>query len=317
MRILITGVAGYIGSNLALMAKSKGYEVVGLDAFTDYYDVNLKRHTASMLASRGIDVVERNLVEGVEDLVRDSSVVVHLAAQPGISSQTSWEDYELNNILSTHKLLEDARRCDELELFVNIATSSCYGLDATGSESGAPKPASWYGVTKLAAEQEIMAANRGFGFPACSLRLFSVFGERERPDKLFPRLIRAIDNDSEFPLFEGSRDHKRSFTYVGDICDGILKVIENRESTIGEIFNLGTDTCFTTGDAISKVELLMGRRARFKMLSARQGDQKATHANIEKIRSRIGWEPKTSLEDGLRRMIDWYKNEISGSIDWN
>jgi len=185
-------------------------------------------------------------------------------------------------------------------------------MDAEVSE---PKPASWYGETKLAAELEVMGAFRLSGFPACSLRLFSVFGERERPEKLFPKLIRAIDEDSDFPLFEGSLDHQRSYSYVGDICEGILTTIENWDKAAGEIFNLGTDQCFTTRRAIQTVEEIMGKKARIATRPARPGDQKATHANIEKIRSRMGWEPKTSLREGLEKMVAWYRAEIRGKID--
>ncbi len=161
-----------------------------------------------------------------------------------------------------------------------------------------------------------MAAHRTGDLSACSLRLFSVYGERERPEKLFPKLIRAIDLDEEFPLFEGSLEHKRSFTYVGDICEGILAAIENWDKAEGEIFNLGTDHSFTTGEAIQTVEEIMGKKARLKMVPARPGDQKATHANIDKIRSRLGWEPKTSLRDGLERMVEWYMRDVRGKVDW-
>lgn len=313
MKILITGAAGYIGSNLAFLAKKRGFDVSGIDGFTDYYDPAIKRATAAQLEALGVDVIERDLAcDSLEGCLDGAEAIVHLAAQPGISATTPWEHYHRNNIVATHRLVEAARNAGSLTQFVNISSSSVYGLHAMDRESAAPKPASWYGVTKLTAEQEVMAAQRSSGFPACSLRLFSVYGERERPEKLFPMLIRAIDEDLEFPLFEGSLEHQRSFTYVGDICAGILATLEHWDRANGEIFNLGTDHCSTTGEAIRTVEEIMGKKAKLRIAPQRPGDQKATHANIDKIRSSIGWEPKTTLRAGLTKMIEWSRETARG-----
>lgn len=317
MKILVTGAAGYIGSNLAIRAEETDLEVFGADGFTDYYDPVIKRSSAELLESRGIPVAGCDLsMDSLEVILEDMDVVVHLVGQPGISKSTPWEDYQRNNVNAARRLVDTIKLIERPPRLVNISSSSVYGLRAMDPESAEPKPASWYGETKLAAEQEVMGAYRLEGFPACSLRLFSVYGERERPEKLFPKLIRAIDQDLEFPLFEGSLEHQRSFTYVGDICEGILDVIDNWDKAEGEIFNMGSDQCFTTGEAIQTVEEIMGKEARLKMVPARPGDQLATHANIDKIRSRLGWEPKTSLRDGLERMVEWYMREVKGKIDW-
>lgn len=335
VRVLITGCAGYIGANLALRLRADGVSVVGLDGFTDYYSVGLKRASARRLAAAGVDLVEANLVsDKLDEIFRGVDAVVHLAAQPGISAATPWVDYNNNNVVATHRLLEASMEAG-VERFVNISSSSVYGLRAMDSEVEEPKPVSWYGETKLAAELEVMGAvrqlrskiedgRRGRGtlghldenFSACSLRLFSVYGERERPDKMFPRLIRSIANEEEFPLFEGSWEHQRSFTYVGDICAAIDCVLKNWDRAEGEIFNVGTDQCFTTGEAIETVQDIMGKKARVKILPPRPGDQAATHANIEKIRKTLGWEPKTSLRDGLERMVKWYMDGVHGKLDW-
>ncbi|MDQ8199067.1 NAD-dependent epimerase/dehydratase family protein [Pelagicoccus enzymogenes] len=319
MRVLITGIAGFIGSNLALRLQAAGWDVSGVDALTDYYAVGLKRGTAERLKACGIEVLEADLGEAacpeVTPYLEDVDAVVHLAAQPGISAKTPWEDYNRNNVVATHRLLEAAREAG-VKRFVNVSSSSVYGLRAMDSEVGEPKPASWYGETKLAAELEVMGAHRLNGFPACSLRLFSVYGERERPDKLFPRLIRSIANDEAFPLFEGSRGHQRSFTYVGDICEAIACVLDKWDKAEGEIFNVGTDQCFTTGEAIEAVQEIMGKKALINLLPPRPGDQAATHANIDKIRKVLGWEPKASLGQGLERMVKWYRDEVQGKVDW-
>ena len=316
MRILITGAAGYIGSNLALEAQSRGFEVSGVDVFTSYYNPDLKRCNEKRLIESRIEIANLDLAEAsLEDLVGGVDGVVHLAGQPVISKSTPWADYNRNNVVVTHRLIEAARVAG-VSKFINISSSSVYGIRAMDTEVAEPKPASWYGETKLAAELEVMGSYRLTGFPACSLRLFSVYGERDRPEKLFPRLIRAIDQDLEFPLFEGSADHQRSFTYVGDICRAVLLALDGWDRAVGEIFNVGSDRCYSTGEAIAIVEEILGIRARVKNVPARPGDQKATHANVDKIRDRLGWEPQTALRDGLDQMVDWYRNELKGQIDW-
>lgn len=299
-----------------MLLKGNGFDVVGLDAFNDYYSPLIKRHNAQRLAAGGVDVLEGDLASSdLGQALKGVEAVVHLAAQPGISATTPWEDYHRNNIVATHRLLEAAKAAG-VKRFVNVATSSVYGLHATDTEEVAPKPASWYGATKLAAEAEVMAAYRGSGFPACSLRFFSVYGPRERPEKLFPLAIKAAVDGTEFPLFAGAEAHLRSFTYVGDICSGVLTVLQKWDKSVGEIFNLGTDECFTTGDALKAVEKAVGKPIRIKNLPPRPGDQKATHANIDKIRRLLDWEPQTSLEEGVRLMVDWYLDEVHGKIDW-
>lgn len=316
MRILISGAAGYIGSNLALEARLLGHDVSGVDVFTGYYNPDLKRVNEKRLLDAGIRIVKADLAEAplVEHL-EGIDGIVHLAGQPGISELTPWADYNRNNVIATHRLIEAAKEAG-VSKFVNISSSSVYGIRAMDTEAAEPKPASWYGETKLAAELEVMGAFRLTGFPACSLRLFSVYGERERPEKLFPRLIRAIDQNLEFPLFEGSSDHQRSFTYVGDICQAILLALDNWDRAVGEIFNVGSGRCFSTGEAVGMVEEIMGKRARVRTIPARPGDQKATHANVEKIRHCLGWEPETPLLDGLIKMVAWYEAEVKGQVEW-
>jgi nucleoside-diphosphate-sugar epimerase len=254
MNILITGTAGFIGSHLAERLAEMGHDVRGLDCFTDYYARPLKELNARQVRDKGVEFLHLDLAQdNLAPAVQDVEFIYHLAAQPGISATTSFEDYARNNITATHRLLQAARESPALRGFINVATSSIYGADATGDETAEPKPTSYYGVTKLAAEQLVMAYARDRAFPACSLRLFSVYGPRERPEKLYPKLIRAILEDREFPLYEGSEHHLRSYTYVGDIIDGFIAVLENWTRCTGEIFNIGTDVCVTTGEGIRTV----------------------------------------------------------------
>lgn len=311
MKILVTGAAGFIGSHLSERLAQMGHEVIGLDAFTPYYSRVLKDLNAEDIRAKGVTLLEKDLSK--DDLVEymDSlEVIYHLAAQPGISAGTPFEDYLKNNVVATHRLLEAAQDTPSLKFFVNIATSSIYGKDATKTEGAVPEPASHYGVTKLTAEQLVLAANRDRGFPACSMRLFSVYGERERPEKLYPRVYRSIFTDQKFPYYEGSENHVRSYTYVGDIVDGLVSVIGKFDVCNGEIFNIGLDKTMTTGEAIKTVEKVAGKKCKFERKAKRPGDQKVTSANIEKARRILGYNPSTEPEEGFRKTIKWYKEKI-------
>jgi len=313
MNILVTGAAGFVGSHLAQRLAHDGHEVTGLDCFTEYYSRALKNLNAADVEADGVEILRLDLAEdALENALNGVEVVYHLAAQPGISATTPFETYERNNIVATNRLVLAAMATDSLRCFVNVATSSVYGKHATDSEETAPKPTSYYGVTKLAAEQLVMAFHREKGFPACSLRLFSVYGPRERPEKLYPRLIGSILGDTKCPLYEGSREHSRSFTFIDDIITGFCAVLDNVDACLGEIFNIGSDIETTTGRAIEIVEEIMGKKAQFEAKPKRPGDQLRTHANIDKARRVLGYRPVTEPRDGLAAEVEWYREKMFG-----
>jgi len=316
MKILVTGAAGFIGSHLAERLCGLGHEVVGVDCFSPYYARGLKDLNAQDVARAGGKIVELDLArDQLTALLEGVAAVYHLAGQPGISATTPFDEYLRNNLVATHRLLEAAQGSGCLDYFVNISTSSVYGAYATGPEDTPPAPTSYYGVTKLGAEQLVMAYQRERGFPACSLRLFSVYGERERPEKLYPKLIRSILEDSDFPLHEGSKSHSRSFTYVGDIVDGLVAVLEHREACLGEIVNIGSDVETTTAEGMRIVEELLGKKAKIVVTPQRPGDQLRTYANIEKARRLLGYAPQTKPEEGLKAEVEWFKGKVLGKIE--
>lgn len=310
MKVLVTGACGAVGSHVAEAAYMAGHEVTGLDAFTRYYDPQLKRQTQKELETLGISIVEADLAKDELERYVECDAIIHLAAQPGISATTPFDDYVRNNVIATEKILDAASRAGKASLFVNVSTSSVYGLMATGDEDTAPAPASVYGVTKLAAEQLVMARFRDSGFPAVSMRLFSVYGERERPEKFVRKLIHSMLTDQEISVYEGSTDHIRSYTYVGDAVRGILAPLDNPTAALGEIFNIGTDVTTTTGRVISLVEGLLGKKARIRNVPARSGDQKETAARITKAKNLLRYSPAISIEDGLARQVEWMKNNF-------
>ena len=309
MKILITGAAGFIGSHTAERLQSLGHQVIGWDNFSNYYDVSLKERTAKSLERQGIVMQRVDLVH--DDLLalwpEDVSFVFHFAAQPGISQTSTFESYLNNNFIATQRMLTVLEQLDQPPYVVNIATSSVYGLVATKDESSAPEPASWYGVTKLAAEQLVLAyIRRGF-IQGTSLRLYSVYGPRERPDKLYTRLIDCGLNQKEFTLYQGSEAHRRSFTYVGDIVNGVVNVLKATDACNGEIINLGSDQEYSTAEGIETVERLLGRVISKKIMPPRPGDQDRTLAVIDKAKRLLNYRPNTSLEMGLRAQLEWFK----------
>ncbi len=309
MKILVTGAAGFIGSHAAERLKQLGHEVVGVDNFSAYYSLELKQLNADALKNAGISIIECDLRDANLSTILpiDINYIFHFAAQPGISSTSSFVDYFSNNILATKNLIDYALFCRNLKLFVNIGTSSIYGLEATFSEDAAPKPASHYGVTKLAAEQMALQKSREKQFKACSLRLYSVIGPRERPEKMYTKLIDLGLKGETFPLFEGSNKHLRSFTYVGDIVDGVVSVIGCEQKVDGEIINLGTEIEHTTQEGIEAVEKILGKSIKIKVVPKRTGDQLRTKANIDKARKLLNYNPRTSLLEAVKHQVEWFK----------
>ncbi len=317
MKILVTGAAGFIGSHLAERLARLGHQVVGLDNLNDYYDRALKEMNLADLAAAGVPVQRLDLAQDDLAAALDGvEIVYHLAAQPGISNTTCYQAYVRNNLDATWCLLEAVRHSPSLKCFINTATSSVYGAHATDSEETPAKPTSYYGVTKLAAEQLVLSYQREYGFPSCSLRLFSVYGPRERPEKLYPALIRAMMEDKEFPVYEGSEHHSRSFTYVADIIDGYAAVLDHLDRVTGEIINIGSDIEITTGRGIEIVEEIFGRKAKLVRKPKRLGDQLRTCANIEKARRILNYAPKTRPEDGLRAEVEWFIKKFGKSAAW-
>ncbi|MFC1851311.1 NAD-dependent epimerase/dehydratase family protein [candidate division CSSED10-310 bacterium] len=308
MKIIVTGAAGFIGSHLCEHLSEQGHDVLGIDCFTDFYSVALKKQNAQDLKRKGIPILPLDLCGAdLNGALKDVDNIYHLAAQPGLSATTTFSTYARNNITATYNLLEAARNQATLKCFIYISTSSVYGKYATSPEDAPAMPTSYYGVTKLAAEQLVLSYCRTGKIPACSLRLFSVYGPRERPEKLYSRLIKCILEDAEFPLYQGSELHTRSYTYIDDVMHGFLSVLKRLDQVSGEIFNIGSDIEITTGRGIEIVEEILGRQARKIIQPARLGDQLKTHANIEKARRILNYNPQTKPEDGLRLQIEWYK----------
>jgi len=312
MKILVTGAVGFIGSHTAERLVDLGHEVIGVDNFSPYYSLELKQLNEKELIAKGVKILKSDLGQDnlSSILPNDINYIFHYAAQPGISSSSSFEDYLENNVIATKRLIDYALQLQDLKLFVNIGTSSVYGLEATFSEDVVPKPASYYGVTKLAAEQLVLQKSREKLMKACSLRLYSVIGPRERPEKMYTKLIELGLKDEAFPLFEGSDKHLRSFTYVGDIVDGVVSVIGREDVVNGEIINLGTEVEHTTQYGIEAVEKVLGKKIKINVIPKRAGDQLRTKANIDKARKLLNYNPQTTLLEAVEKQVEWFKESF-------
>lgn len=312
MRILVTGAAGFIASHLCEKLADFGHEVLGVDNFNDYYNPELKKLNADDLAKKGIKIFTVDLNADLSKVFeKPYDYIYHLAAQPGISSDTSLEEYVNNNIYATQNLLDAVLNYNSnLKSFINISTSSVYGIEATVNEEVPPRPVSFYGSTKLAAEQLVLGLQRLGRLNACSIRLYSVYGPRERPEKLYTKLIENLFNNKPFPLFEGSVKHERSFTYVSDIVDGLAAIIGKENVVDGEIINLGTDEVNTTQEGITAVEQIMNKTLIIDNKPPRKGDQQRTAAVIDKAKKLLNYEPKVTLKKGLEEQVRWYKEKF-------
>lgn len=309
MKILVTGAAGFIGSHCAERFLQMGYDVVGVDNFSTYYSKDLKFKNAEAVKANGGEILTLDLrdSEALKQLDTDFDYIFHFAAQPGLSKTATYKDYYSNNVTGTQNLIVFAKDCKELKLFVNIGTSSIYGLEATFPEDIIPKPASDYGVTKYMAEKLVLESSHNKFFKSCSLRLYSVIGPRERPEKMYTKLIDLGLKGEAFPLFEGSEKHLRSFTYVGDIIDGVTSVIGKEDKVNGEIINLGTEAEYTTKQGIEAVEKVIGKSITLEVKPKRTGDQLRTKANIDKARKLLGYNPQTTLLQSVEAQVKWFK----------
>lgn len=305
-RCVVTGAAGFIGSHLSEALIEKGHDVVGLDAFIPYYPRPLKeQNLAGLLSSARFNFVELDFrTAELAEHLEGADVVFHLGAMAGLMK--SWTDFQLYsscNAEGTQRMLEAAMNT-KVGQFIHISTSSVYGKEATGPESTTLSPFSPYGITKLAAEQLCRAYKANFDVPYTILRYFSVYGPRQRPDMAYNILIRNLLEERTFTMF-GDGEQTRSNTYIADCVRATIMAFEQQESTLGQVFNIGGGEIKSLNEAIAILEELTGRTAKIDRKPARPGDQKHTAADIGKARGVLGYEPQTSLRDGLRAQVEW------------
>ncbi len=308
MRALVTGAAGFIGSHLCRYLLDQGFDVTGVDCFTDYYPRAIKeKNIEPLLKQPGFSPVEANVVSAdLEALLGRTEVVFHLSAQAGV--RASWgrefKEYTENNVLATQRLLEAAKTAD-LKRFIFASSSSVYGeaAELPMKESTALRPVSPYGVSKAAGEHLCHLYYLNFHVPTVCLRYFTVYGPRQRPDMAFHRFLKSIFLGEEIRIF-GDGIQSRDFTYIDDILSGTLAALEGRPGTV---YNLGGGHRIDLMSAIKRMERIIGRPAKVVKESMAKGDVWHTAADISAAREDLGYSPNSNLDEGLARELSWLK----------
>jgi UDP-glucuronate 4-epimerase len=303
MRYVVTGAAGFIGSHLLRALLDQGHDAVGWDAFTDYYDPALKEENARDLPVRRLDLVENHLdLAGLDG-------VFHLAGQPGVASFGGvFPVYVRQNVLASQRLFE-ATAAERTRVVV-ASSSSIYGdaEDYPTREDTIPRPLSPYGITKLACEHLAGAYASEFGLEAATVRYFTIYGPRQRPDMALTKMVSCLAEGRPFELY-GDGNQSRSFTYVDDAVAATIAVMER--AAPGSTFNVGGGTEVSMLEAIEALARIAERRLEVVRLPRREGDAARTAADTTRIRSELGWEPSTSFEEGLAAQWRWAADRVA------
>lgn len=310
-KVIVTGVAGFIGSHLAETLLKQGHEVIGIDEFNDYYDPILKRkNIANFQDSPNFTLVEENIQSlDWQKLLLDVELIYHQAAQAGV--RASWGQgfraYTERNINATQVLLEAAKDAQKLQRLVFASTSSIYGDAETlpTNEEIKPLPVSPYGITKLAAERLGFLYHKNFGMPFVALRYFTVYGPRQRPDMAFHKFFKAVLGDEAIPVY-GDGQQTRDFTFVSDAIAANLAAAIVPEA-VGQIFNIGGGSRVVLAEVLDIMAEIVGKPIKRNHIEKAMGDARHTAADVSKARKILNYQPQVSLRDGLTQEWEWVK----------
>jgi UDP-glucuronate 4-epimerase len=306
--IVVTGAAGFIGSHLVDRLLADGHAVVGIDCFHGYYAREVKeRNLAGARAVPTFTFVEADLRSAdLAPLLDGVGTIFHLAAMGGLVRSWTWfEEYLTCNVLATQRLLEAVRAASVTHL-IHVSTSSVYGRDSSGDETRPLAPDSPYGVTKLAAENLVLAYARNFRLPVTVLRYFSIYGPRQRPDMGYRIFIDRVLSGEPVTVF-GDGSQTRGNTYIDDCIEGTMAAF--RHGPTGEVFNVGGGETISALGAIHLVERIAGREVEVRFAPPRPGEQSRALADTSKARRILGWAPRTGIEAGLRAQVAWQQGE--------
>jgi len=317
MKVLVTGAAGFIGFHVSKALLARGEEVIGIDNLNSYYEVKLKEDRLVQLTQSNsfkfhkIDISDKDAMLALRGELESVRGIVHLAAQAGVRySLIDPYAYVQANVMGQVVMYELARRLQDLRSFVYASSSSVYGGNEKIPFSVADpvdRPNSIYAATKRADELIGYTYAHLYRIPSTGLRFFTVYGPWGRPDMspiIFARAIMAGEPIEVYNRGEMWRD----FTYIDDIVAGVVAALDRpaRGEPPHAIYNLGNDKSEKLTDFIAAMEMALGRKAQLALRPMQQGDIPATHADIELTRKELGYAPKTSIKDGLKRFADWF-----------
>lgn len=306
MKILVTGAAGFIGSHTAKSLQKRGDSVYGIDNFNDYYEVAQKEKNAEGLNIFRVDICDEAAIDKIFAEIKPD-VLLHLAARAGVrASIADPELYHEVNVLGTNILLEACRK-HGVNRVIFASSSSVYGNQKKipFSESDSTEnPISPYAATKRAAENLCYSYSKTYGLKITCLRFFTVYGPSGRPDMAPLMFTKAIDAGETIKRF-GDGSSKRDYTFIDDIVSGILSAVDHPFDF--EIINLGNNKPEELRVLISIIEKNLGKTAKIEELPMQAGDVEMTYADITKAQKLLGYQPKTSLDEGIAKLIKWYK----------
>jgi len=305
----VTGVAGFIGSSIAERLLSDGYSVIGIDSFTNYYSIAQKKINLNQLQkNKEFSFYELDLVKSdFAKLLTNVEYVFHFAAQPGVRDGfgENFIYYLNSNILATQKLLEAVKYLP-LKKFVFASSSSIYGQHSSKevSEDAIPQPISLYGTSKHMAENICRIYFANYQVPTIILRLFTVYGPRQRPDMAFNKFFSSILNNEKVVIF-GNGNQTRDFTFINDVVDA--NILALKSNAVGEVFNIGSGSSITLNDSLKILQNISGQNFNIEYITKEIGEGEHTLADISKAKSILNYSPKWDLHDGLKEELHWLK----------
>jgi UDP-glucuronate 4-epimerase len=307
-RIGVMGAGGFIGSHVADRLVAEGHDVLGVDCFSPNYPrARKERNLADLACEPRFALVEADISDrSLARALRGCRAVVHMAAVPGVRTSDERRLREVN-IAGTARLLEAMREARVPRMILASSSSIYNGRPAERvGEEEAPAPGSLYGLTKLAAERLCRRSD----LESVVLRYFTVYGERQRPDMAFAAFIQAALEDGSAPLIAHGR-HVRHFTFVADVVDATVRALDRAPA--GATYNVAGPAPSTVLDALRLIERLLDRPVPVHHLPAHAGEALRTHADISRARRELGWQPRVTLPDGLRRQVEHTRGDVTHS----
>ena len=319
MTILVTGVAGFIGYHVAKKLLDRGEEIVGIDNLNDYYDINLKKDRLKDLKLNSnftfyhADISNEGEIFGIAQKHPSIKKVVHLAAQAGVRYSLENPFAYINSNLVGHAvILEMCRNLDNFEHLVYASSSSVYGGNKKlpfSTEDSVDHPLSLYAATKKSDELLSHSYSHLYNIPTTGLRFFTVYGPWGRPDMATFLFTKAISEGKPIDVFNNG-DMRRDFTYIDDIADGTIAALDNPPAGKPpyKVYNLGNNNSENLMDFINIIEELLGKNAEINFKPMHPGDVKETYADIDDAKKESGFSPKTIMQEGLPKFVQWYKS---------